>query len=120
MGYNNYVLTPEEALEIYKQAHAGVKQVDIAREFVVSQATVSGIKRGYYWTEVTGHERTRPMTARQDKVIEIYSAYWEEKRPVHEIAARFGVSLTTVYDIRRGRTGSKYTGHPNPMVRKRK
>lgn len=117
---NNNILTPEDALDIYQRAHAGEKQGDIARDHVISQATVSGIKRGLYWNEVTGHERVRPLTARQERIREIYAAYWEKKQPVPAIAARFGVSMTAVYYIRNGATGSKLTGHPNPKSRPRK
>ena len=121
MGNNRIrILTAEDARDIYDRAHAGEKQVDIARDHVVSQGTVSGIKRGYYWNEVTGHERTRPLTARQDRIMDIYAEYWEKKQPVPVIAARFGVSLSTVYDIRNGMTGARFTGHPNPRQRKRK
>lgn len=121
MANNNAgVLTAEDALDIYTRAHSGEKQVDIAKDHVISQATVSGIKRGYYWNQVTGHERFRPLTTRQDRIRDIYAEYWDNKLPVPEIAARFGVSLTTVYDIRNGKTGAKLTGHPNPKIRTRK
>lgn len=112
------VLTPEEALEIYARSHAGESQVEIAKAFVVSQGTVSGIKRGYYWNKVTGHQRTRPLSRNQQRNMDIYSAYWDHKIPVPEIAATYGLSLTSVYDIRNGKTGSGYTGHPNPKLRR--
>lgn len=108
----NNVLTAEDALDIYTRAHSGESQVAIALDHVISQATVSAIKRGVYWNQVTGHERVRPLTARQDRIMDIYSEYWEKKRPVPEIAKRFGVALTTVYDIRNGKTGAWLTGHP--------
>jgi hypothetical protein len=117
---NHCILTPEDALDIYVRAHAGERQADIARDHVISQATVSGIKRGLYWNAVTGHERVRPLTANQDRIRDIYAEYWEKKQPVPVIAARFGVSLTAVYDIRSGATGAKLTGHPNPKLRTRK
>jgi len=106
------VLTPEDVLDIYGRAWSGESQTAIAKDHVISQATVSSIKRGYYWNDVTGHGRARPASAREDRIRDIYAAYWEQKRPVPEIAARFGVSLTTVYDIRRGKVGAKLTGHP--------
>lgn len=116
---NTSNLTPEDVMDIYDRAHSGDKQVKIAADYSVSQATVSGIKRGYYWNEITGHVRTRPLSNRQDRIMEIYAEYWERKVSVPDIAARFGVSLTTVYDIRNGKTGAKLTGHPNPKIRKR-
>lgn len=110
---NNYVLTPEDVLDIYQRAQAGENQFDIARDHVISQATVSAIKRGYYWSHVTGHDRTRAYSPGQARVLGIYSAYWNEKAPVSEIAARFGVTRSAVYKIRNGRTGAKLTGHPH-------
>ena len=120
MVSNHHILSPEDALDIYTRARSGEKQKDIAKDHVISQATVSGIKCGYYWNEVTGHERTRPLSERQLRVLDIYSEYWDKKQPVPAIAERFGVSTTTVYDIRNGTIGAKLTGHPNPKIRKRK
>lgn len=114
------VLTPEDVLDIYDRAHSGDRQVKIASDYAISQATVSGIKRGYFHTEITGHEPFYPPTARQDRIMDIYSEYWDKKVPVPEIAEKFGVSLSTVYDIRRGLVGAKFTGHPvTPKIRKR-
>ena len=115
---NQSVLTPEDVLDIYNRAWAGEKQSSILKDHVISQGTVTGIKRGYYWNDVTGHERTRPLTPRQTRIKDIYAAYWVSKRPVPEIAEEFGVSLAAVYDIRNGRTGAKLTGHPTPRARK--
>lgn len=120
MPGNHSVLTPEDALVIYERAQAGERQSVIARDFVVSEATVSGIKCGYYWNDVTGHERVRPLTEMQKLTLAIYSAYWDEKLPVPAIAKRFGVSRGMVYDIRNGTTRPEITGHPFPKPRKRK
>jgi hypothetical protein len=117
---NHSILTPEDALDIYRRAHAGERQAAIAADHVISEQTVSAIKCGYYWNDVTGHERVRPLTARQDRTLAIYSEYWEKKQPVPAIAEKFGVSLNTVYYIRNGATGAKLTGHPNPRLRNRK
>lgn len=118
MPSNHSVLTPEDALAIYRRAWAGERQAVIARDFVISESTVSGIKCGYYWNDVTGHERTRPLTPRQEKVLAVYSAYWDQKLPVAEIAERFGMCRTAVYGIRNGSTAAKLTGHPFPKSRK--
>jgi hypothetical protein len=119
MPSNHQVLTPEDALDIYRRAMAGENQAAIARDHVISQATVSGIKCGYYWNDVTGHKRTRPLTPRQELTLAIYSAYWDKKMPVPAIAQEYGVSRSTVYDIRNGTTRSEITGHPFPKPRKR-
>lgn len=120
MSGNHSVLTPEDALAIYERAHNGERQAKIARDFAVSEATVSGIKCGYHWNDVTGHERVRPLTEMQKLTLAIYAAYWEEKLPVPAIARRFGVSRGMVYDIRNGTTRPALTGHPFPKPRKRK
>lgn len=117
---NHTILTAEDALVIYERAQAGERQSAIARDFAVSEATVSAIKCGYYWNDVTGHERVRPLTPRQEQTRAIYSAYWDEKQPVHLIAQRFGVSRSHVYDVRNGTTRPEITGHPYPKARKRK
>jgi uncharacterized protein YjcR len=116
MSYGN-TLEAEDVLDIYKRTHEGEKQVRIANDYGVSQSVVSGIKSGYYWSHVTGAERTRPLTSRQQRVIQIYNAYWLQKRPVREIAEEYGMSLTAVYEIRAGRVGGRYTGHPAPRNR---
>lgn len=114
---NRGLLTPEDVLDIYERSHSGESQTDIAKDHMISQATVSGIKRGYFHTEITGHERFYPPTERQERILDIYSEYWDKKVPVPEIAAKFGVSLSTVYDIRNGSVGAKVTGHPRPKIR---
>lgn len=119
MPGNHHVLTPEDAMAIYERAHAGERQARIAADFAISEATVSGIKCGYYWNDVTGHERVRPLTPMQQLTLEIYSAYWDKKLPVPVIAKQFGVSRGMVYDIRNGTTRPELTGHPFPKPRKR-
>lgn len=52
-------LTAEDVLAIYRSEG---KQREIASDFGVSRVTVSHIKRGYAWTSVTGHARTRTYT----------------------------------------------------------
>ena len=105
-------LTAEDALDIYQRCHEGEKQSSIAIDYDCSQATISGIKRGIYWSRVTGHPRTRPMSPRQLRIIDVYSAYWDDKLPVKVIAPQYGLSLKAVYDILKGRTGAYLTGHP--------
>lgn len=109
-------LIPEDVLDIYDRAWAGEPQSSIRKDHMISQATVTSIKHGYYWNHVTGHAKTR-ISERQGRILDIYSEYWDKKRPVPEIAAEFGVSLTCVYDIRNGKTGAQITGHPNPKLR---
>ena len=119
MSYGN-TLEVTDVLDIYQRCHSGEKQASIARDYDISQATVSGIKRGFYWSHITGAERTRPLTPRQLRIIEIYKAYWEQKRPVKEIAEEYGMCLHSVYEIRAGRVGGRYTGHPKPRIRSNK
>ena len=109
---NNCILTPEDVMDIFERCQEGEKQSAIAKDYVISQATVSGIKLGVYWNDVTGMPRRRRLTENQERSLEIYNAYWVEKLPVKEIALRFGVSKNTVYDIRNGTTAARLTGHP--------
>lgn len=113
----NGILTREDVLDIYERAYSGESQTQIAKDHMVSQATVSGIKLGYYHWEITGQKRNRPLTKRQERILDIYSAYWDDKIPVKEIAEQYGVSMGTVYDIRNGSTGAHVTGHPRPKIR---
>lgn len=105
-------LSVEDVLDIYARSHEGESQTQIARDYMVAQSTVSGIKRGYYWNQVTGAPRTRPLTENHQLYLRIYSAYWDEKQRPKDIAARFGVSVDAVYCIRNGKTGAHITGHP--------
>lgn len=113
----NGILTREDVLDIYERAHSGESQTQIAKDHTISQATVSGIKLGYYHNETTGHERRRPLTERQARILDVYSAYWDAKLPVKEIAEAYGMSMAAVYDIRNGSTGHRITGHPRPRIR---
>ncbi len=103
-------LTPEDVLDIYQRCQEGDQQSSIAKDYDISQQTVSGIKHGLYWNSVTGLPRKRPVSALQQRALDIYAA----DLPVKEIAAEFGVSLKTVYDIREGRRRATLTCHPNP------
>lgn len=51
-------LTNEQVLEIYSRAWSGEKVCDIAREFGISNTTVSAIKHGQNWTSVTNHQQS--------------------------------------------------------------
>jgi hypothetical protein len=106
-------LTPEDVIDIYERCHAGTEQQGkIARDYDISQATVSGIKLGKYWNKITGEPRRRGLTANQERMLAIYNSYWVDKYPVKEIAERFGVSVNSVYEIRNGKAAAHITGHP--------
>lgn len=108
-------LTHDDVLEIFRRCQEKKElQGKIASDFAVSQATVSGIKRGQYWNRITGMPRRRPLTPLQQRTVDIYNAYWEHKRQVHEIAVEYGVTVTSVYNIRNGLVGAHLTGHPTP------
>ena len=42
-------LTEEQVRDIYLQAHLGVPQADIAKQYKITQSTVSQIKNGHKW-----------------------------------------------------------------------
>lgn len=96
-------LTKEQALEIYRSTD---KQMDLAKRFGVSQTTVSIIKNGDAWGWLTKDEE-RPNVLNQgsrksnaklneEKVKAILNDY----STMREIADKYDVSLTTIYNIK--------------------
>lgn len=112
---SNKVLTPEDVLAIRDRLNRGEPGVSIARDFAISQQTVSGIKTGAYWGRVTGLDARAPgeHTSRgklsREDVMAIDDAL-EEGVPPIELARRYGVSHNTIYLIRLGRTWAWLTG----------
>jgi hypothetical protein len=134
-----YKLFANEAVEIY---HAGGSYTKIADYYGVHPVTVAEIKTGRTWWKVTGHPKhpdvvrnqQRDKIARINKkessdqatvkkrklgeedVMEIYTS--PASAPV--LARRYGISPTTVAQIRNGRLWSRVTGHAKPKRNKKK
>ena len=96
-------LTKEQALEIYRSTD---KQMDLAKRFGVSQTTVSIIKKGEVWGWLTdGEERpevfnegSRKSNAKLNE--EKVKAILNDDSKMKEIAEKYNVSLTTIYNIK--------------------
>lgn len=112
---SNTVLIPGDVLAILERLAAGDSGVEIARDFGVSQQTVSSIKTGECWGHVTGmaprtageHSNRGKLT--RSEVLAIDAALREGVRPV-ELARRYGVAHTTIYSLRLGHTWAWLTG----------
>jgi hypothetical protein len=113
----NHVLTAEDVEVIHERLVNGEKGVDIARDFAVSQQTVSSIRTGESWGYATGvnPDAPRPNTdrgsLRRDDVRAI-DQLLKEGVEVAVLARSYGVSYQTIYAIRMGRTWSWLTGRP--------
>jgi hypothetical protein len=114
---NQHVLTAEDVMVIHERLCLGHKGVDIARDFAVSQQTVSAIRTGECWGHVTG---IRPADPRahihravlvEDQVLEV-DTLLKAGVPVAEVARRFGVAYQTVSNIRHGISWAWLTGRP--------
>lgn len=60
-------LSESDVRKIMEMRAAGHRQVDVAAEFGVSQATISGIECGIVWPQVTGLRRQQPYGRRKPK-----------------------------------------------------
>lgn len=105
------VLTPEDAMAIYRGVQAGELQQTLADEFEVTQRTISSIATGQTWSHVTGH-KFRPSSKRQlteDDVLAIDSALRAGATNA-ALAEEFCVTNQLISNIRRGRNWTAITG----------
>lgn len=107
-------LIEEDVLAIFDRIKAGDKNVDIARDFAVSEQTISGIKNGQTWSRVTGIEyKPRKRAPRnvlsEEQVLEV-DAELKRGIPVNELAKRLGVTRSVIYNISIGKTWGRLTG----------
>lgn len=108
------VLEREDVEVIHERLNAGERSTTIARDFCVSQQTISAIKRGQLWGHVTG----RPQLTRATRIH--YSLTEAQVRQIDEelrrgdscrvVAQRYGVTYTVVYNIKIGKTWGHVTG----------
>lgn len=120
------VLTREDVEVIHDRLTRGDKGVTIARDFAVSQQTVSSIRTGESWAHVTGVKQGAPRarsdvgTLSRDQVLAV-AARLQEGAAVTELARQQGVPYHVIYDIYVGASWAWLTGRPvrNP-TRKQK
>jgi len=107
------VLEREDVEVIHLRLNKGEKGTAIARDFCISQQTVSGIKNGQLWAGVTGRPLKRTSKPKlhlnEEQVREIDA---ELRRGVADrtLADRYGVTRSMIYNIRIGKTWAWVTG----------
>ncbi|HEX9227900.1 MAG TPA: hypothetical protein VF885_14955 [Arthrobacter sp.] len=112
-----HVLTTEDVEVIHERLIRGEKGVDIARDFAVSQQTVSSIRTGESWGYATGvdPDAPRPNTDRGSLSrvdVRAIDKLLKEGVEVAVLARGYGVSYQTIYAIRMGKTWAWLTGRP--------
>lgn len=110
-------LTREDVEIIHERLKNGDKGVDIARDFCVSQQSISAIRTGANWAHVTGVKPgdVIPSTYRGALTraqAEEADAELRAGTPVGELARRFGVTYQTIYHIQIGFSWAWLTGRP--------
>ena len=107
------VLEREDVEVIHLRLEQGEPGTTIARDFCISQQTVSGIKNGQLWARVTGRplkiSKKPKLSLAPDQVREIDA---ELRRGVtcRVLADRYGVTRSMIYNIRIGKTWAWVTG----------
>lgn len=113
----NTRLTAEDVLAIHSRLLDGDSGVSIARDFGVSQQTVSSIRTGECWGNVTGlsprtpGEHTGRGKLSRPDVLAISEELRRGARAI-DLAKQYGVSHNTIYLIRTGRIWAWLTGRP--------
>lgn len=113
------VLDVEDVKAIYARILQGDRGTVIARDFAISQQTVSGIKRGKHWGEITGlrepcapQEKTAGFAIlTKDQVLAIDRALREGTKCA-PLSRQYGVCYTTISYIKHGITWAWLTGRP--------
>lgn len=99
----NAKLTESDVVQIRELIESGVGVCAIAREFNVSQTTISEIKIGNRWKHVAPNVgRPRSFTPKQAEEIRILRA---QGVPVRQLVARFGISRNVINKIVAGKYG---------------
>lgn len=110
----NGVLEREDVEVINLRLEAGERGTAIARDFCVSQQVISAIKRGQIWGHVTGRERIprakRPTYDLTDDLVRQIDEDLVRGDSCREVAQRYGLSYTVVYNIKIGKTWGHITG----------
>jgi uncharacterized protein (DUF433 family) len=110
------VLEEEDVKVIFQRLQEGEKGAAIARDFAISQQSISAIKTGKSWGHVTGlgdppDPRSRIVNSKltEEQVLDIDSRL-KAGEPIKTIAARYGVCYGTVREIKLGLSWAWLTG----------
>lgn len=107
------VLDPDDVLAIHEALQAGESQPSLARDFGVTQQTISAINTGAAWGEITG--RTLLTSAKAQLTVEdviAIDAALREGVPGKVIAEDYAVTEQAISNIKRGRNWTWVTGRP--------
>lgn len=114
MGHKSENLTTNQVLDIYAMANTGASDDQVATTFSVSTAVVSKIKRGVAWAHVTQVKRSRTRansSLNAETAMAVYEDAWSGEYKYRDIAERYGISIGSVGDIKRGASWADVTGH---------
>lgn len=111
MTEKDAVLTEDDVRFIYQQLKAGEPQALLARDFDVTQQSISAIGTGRTWGHVTGQvlRETHRCKLTVDDVLAIDAAIRAGAKNI-ELAREFSVSNQLISNIRRGRDWTWVTG----------
>lgn len=107
-GNFNSKITEEQALYIFNSKE---KTQELAKTFGITGDNVCCIKRGETWSHVTG-KVFKPQKIKDELAVKIFNDTGLTNR---ELAIKYAVRQTTVYNIKRGFTFTSATGakrHP--------
>jgi DNA invertase Pin-like site-specific DNA recombinase len=107
--YSGVKLTAEDIPEIVRRYKAGEAQKEIAKDYGISSATVSGIIRGKYWSHVTAQlrlPRPRKNTGQRkldEQTVRMIRAAYLRGETQQGLAVEHGISKALVQQIVTGR-----------------
>lgn len=103
------VLTDEVVLAIY---HSTETSTALARTYGIGMTTVGNIRAGRTWTHLTRSAgEPKPTRRRTELTDEVALAIYHSTDTYQATAQTYEVSLSTVANIRSGRTWAHVTGH---------
>jgi len=108
------VLEREDVEVIHERLNAGERSTTIARDFCVSQQTISAIKRGQLWGHVTGRERLvknpRPGYSLTEEQVRAIDKDLRRGVSCRRVAEQYHLTYTVIYNIKIGKTWGHVTG----------
>lgn len=107
-------LQDHEAAEIYRRLQKGERRLVLAEEFNVDPATITNIKRGYCYADVSGYTGLpidQPLQGAQFSGRQAVSYYIRMKRGESptKLAKEAGVTPPVMYNLKAGRSYTKFT-----------
>lgn len=108
VSFHKKKLTPADVLQIYSDSRT-YNEIIESFDFTISRATISHIKTGKTWNEVTHHNANqRPVRLSREEILQIFYGCGS----MEQLAQQFGVHKNTIWKIKMRKLHAHITRRP--------